>query len=132
MAMAALALHQFTHAQTAKVQFGRYGECRSGRGICAINDEASRQEHNATLIKENGLIVLRIYTEELDPETKIKLTETIINSPAGYIKIDAGFKFNPSLKNLLANLGSQLNGLSARNYPITMKQGQVNIYLSKI
>ena len=132
MAMASLALSQPIHGQTAKVQFGRYGDCLSGRGICAISSDAERQEHNATLLKENGIIVLRIHTEVLDEEAKSQLTETIITSPAGFIKIDAGFTFNDSFKSLLNELGSTINGLSARNYPITMEKGEVNIYLTKI
>ncbi|NQX76234.1 hypothetical protein [Gilvibacter sp.] len=132
MAMASLALSQPIHAQTAQVQFGRYGECHSGRGICAISSEAARQEHNATLIKEDGVIVLRIHTEFLDSKAKSQLTETIITSPAGFIRIDTAFSFNEGVKNLLDGLGSQLSGLSARNYPITLEQGQVNIYLTKI
>ena len=132
MATAALALSQAIHSQTAKVQFGRYVECRSGPGICAISNEATRKEHNAALFKENGLIVLRIHMEDLDSEAKSRLTETIINSPPGYITIDTGFNFSPSFKNLLANLGSQLNGLNAQNYPISIEGGIVSIYLSKI
>lgn len=125
-------LSQTFIAQNAKVQFGRHGSCNTGRGICAIETTADRQAGNAKIIKQHGHIVLQILTDQLTDDEKSRLTESIINSPVGYLKIEAGFEFSPQLKSKLHALGSSISSLNPRNYSIEQLPGRVDIHLSKL
>lgn len=119
-------------AQDTTVTFGRHGACKTGRGICAIETSAQADSGNAQIVKYGSNIVLQIYTERLTDHEKSRLTESIINSPVGYLTIEKGFEFEEILVEKLVQMGSVITELTARNYRIEQYPGRVEIHLSKL
>ncbi|ARV11772.1 hypothetical protein [Gilvibacter sp. SZ-19] len=132
VALAFFALVQHNYAQAAQVQFGRHGACNTGRGICAITTETNKSHSNASLLKLEGHVILRIHTEQLDASSKSLLTASIIASSPGYLKIEKSFQLDQDCQTKLHELGSDISMLNARDYPINVKPGQVDIYLTKL
>lgn len=132
LTVALLLLSTQLMAQDTTVTFGRHGACKTGRGICAIETSVRNDSGNAELVKYGGNIVLQIYTERLTNHEKSRLTESIINSPVGYLTIEKGFEFGEILIEKLVQMGSVITEMAARNYRIEQSPGKVEIHLSKL
>lgn len=131
LAMAFALLSQTTIAQSTTVNFGRHGSCSAGRGICNIQQSPERDTGNASLVRDKGILILQIHTQRLSEDEKRILTESIINSPAGYLTIEEGFELSDEVLEKMRVLGSNLTHFSSGNYPISQQEGRVDIHLIK-
>lgn len=119
-------------SQDTTVNFGRYGACSSGRGICGIQiQNAQRNVGNSELVWENKQLILRIFRNQISTTQRAKLMPDYPVGARVSFAPQKAFLFDKLTADFIYNLSAlNITGLELKSYPVQILANTIDIQLN--